>query len=326
MPEIKNMATLKDYPPHNYHGTGNEKAFATFFATHNGSSKDPYFIAAQEFVYRLLWDPEKRSKSHPVIVFVPDFITMEQRQYFAAAGAIVRELNVRPFTPEEGGEPARLVDMFTKLEMWRQTDFERIMYIDSDAIPYANLDAIFDFPEQHCVTDRLAPEDLSRAASICDYAFAAWPETVGGQLNAGVMLLKPNRAMYRRLVRESAHRDNRWAEDALEQAFLDYAFRDESPFPAIRLPQEWNGAVHMRTNDSLNFKILHTKVWSLTYGEFAWASGEFNSTWDNMKKFYESDEFVKEREKDKESALADAAKHAEQISSGNSSKDGKDSA
>lgn len=301
LPEFNNITKLHNYPPHNYRGAG-QKAYATFFATRNGTEKDPYFIAAQQFVYRMLWDPEKKSAKHPVIVFVPPFITTEQRQYFSAAGAIVRELNLREFEPNKGGLPERLQDMFTKLELWRQTDFSQIFYIDSDAIPYANLDDIFDFPVQTCIKERLSPEDSVFAASICNYNFAAWPETVGEQLNAGVMLLKPNRAMYRRLVRDSKVRTG-WKEDSLEQAFLDYEFADNTPFPAIRLPREWNGGVDMKNASGYNFRIVHTKVWSLTYGEFAWASGEFNKTWDDMRSFYASEEFERQRDEDRRLAF-----------------------
>jgi alpha-N-acetylglucosamine transferase len=35
--------------------------------------------------------------------------------------------------------------------MWTETDFERILFLDADALPLANIDDMFDqAPEQRC--------------------------------------------------------------------------------------------------------------------------------------------------------------------------------
>lgn len=298
---------LRNYPPHNYKGPG-QKVFATFFATRNGTLKDPYFLTAQQIVYRLLWD-EKIKTDKPVVVFVPPFVPQEQRDYFTAAGAIVREVEVREFTPHDAGYvPERLKDMFTKLEMWRQTDFERIMYLDSDAVPFRNLDPIFDLTkEQRCVKRRLPKEDRKYASSICDYVFAAWPESSGHhQLNAGVMVLKPNMPMYQRLVRESSKPDqHKWDDGIMEQAFLDFMFSYRTAFPSRNLSIEWNGGV---MDEKKHPRVVHGKLWSYTTApkEQQWVLKNYNKTWDNLVKFYESDEFLKMRTADLKLALGDA--------------------
>ena len=69
-------------------------AFATFFATRSPSIFDPYFMSTVQNVYRILWDPRSRSNQYPMIVFVAPFVTQEQRDIFAAGGAIVRELDL----------------------------------------------------------------------------------------------------------------------------------------------------------------------------------------------------------------------------------------
>lgn len=74
-----NREELRNYPPHNYKGPG-QPTFATFYASRNATDRDPYFVATQQVIYRLLWDPKTKSKNHPVTVFVPKFISEEQRE------------------------------------------------------------------------------------------------------------------------------------------------------------------------------------------------------------------------------------------------------
>lgn len=52
-------AKLRRHTPHNYKGPGHP-TFATYLSTRNGSMHDPYFLAAQQVAYRLLWDPRSR--------------------------------------------------------------------------------------------------------------------------------------------------------------------------------------------------------------------------------------------------------------------------
>lgn len=54
---VFNTPKLRQYMPHNWRGEG-QKTFATYLSTRNGSLHDPYFAAAQQLVYRMLWDPE----------------------------------------------------------------------------------------------------------------------------------------------------------------------------------------------------------------------------------------------------------------------------
>lgn len=49
-----NSKTLRRYKPHNYRGPGHE-TYATYLSTRNGTMQDPYFMAAQQLAYRVLW-------------------------------------------------------------------------------------------------------------------------------------------------------------------------------------------------------------------------------------------------------------------------------
>jgi hypothetical protein len=89
---------LRRFMPHNY-GAEEKYTFATYLSTRNGSMHDPYFAAAQQLVYRMLWDPEIKSK-YPFTVFVAPHIPDSQRDILAAAGAIIRELELVPWHAE----------------------------------------------------------------------------------------------------------------------------------------------------------------------------------------------------------------------------------
>ncbi|CAN8106535.1 unnamed protein product [Discula destructiva] len=298
------IATLTHYAAHNDRGSASgQAAFATYLSTRNNSIHDPYFLAAQQLVYRLLWDPKSRSTaSHPVVVFVAPFIPDEQRDILRAQGALVRELDLVPWDPPASGEGevfpfARWRDLFSKLNIWAQTDFSRIAFLDLDAFPVAPLDALLTdalAPRGKCKPALLPPEDMLHEAAICDYIWAGH----GGQegMNVGVIVLEPNTYMHARLLRESQDTskfDNKMA----EQAFLNYAFGDDGPFPPTAvLGREWNG-YYPQEDDEGRVRIVHEKLWILG-GATSWTKDIWRNGWDEILKLYESDEFVKMRKLD----------------------------
>lgn len=289
---------LKALPPHNYKGRDHD-TFATFFVTRGGTTKgpkqDPYFISALQIIYRLLWAPGRRSEKHPVVVFVTQYVPDEQRDYLAAAGAIVRELPIREFEPVDAGVPARLQDLFSKLEMWQQTDFHRIAYLDGDAFPMNNCDPLFDFaPDVQCKQDLLKAEE-SHLINVCDYALAAYHEN-GDELNAGVLVLKPDYGMYERLLREVKDKEG-WNTGFMEQAFLSHVFAPGTAFPASPLPHEWNGGKDVKESGG-ELNILHHKAWAEYFTSGSWVEIDYNNTWAEMLALYESPEFLALRMED----------------------------
>src|SRR5947207_15935673 len=86
----------------------------------------------------------------------------------------------------------RWVDQFTKLQLWKFTEYDRIVYMDSDLFPLINTEELFSIDlNQH-----------SRTNLSFNYSFAAVPNLVGkssdGSLNigigfnAGFFVLKPD--------------------------------------------------------------------------------------------------------------------------------------
>lgn len=290
-PPAVDLEELSKYQPHNYKGLGNP-AFATLFGTRNGSLADPNFVCTQELVFRILWADDKRSDRYPVVVFVLPFVSQLQRRYLTAAGAIVQEVELREFKNGEG--TGRYRDQFAKLNMWKHTEYSDIFYLDADALPWKNMDAIFETPVQRCNPNLLPPEDRRHREEICDYRFAAWVDDRDQQINAGVMLLRPNKYMFERLLRGYRRvRDN--VDWRIEQGFLNDTFADPGPFPRHRLGPGWNGG---QKEGETSHYVVHAKVWALTSGELKWLGDEFRQTWRDMVALYESPEFARLRQQD----------------------------
>lgn len=293
MPRI-NVNQLKTFKPHNDHGTG-QFAYATYLSTRNNSMHDPYFLSAQQLVYRLLWDPKSRSAFHPVVVFVAPFIPKEQRDLLLAQGAIVRELDLVPWDPpanEDGSifPFARWKDLFSKLNIWGQTDLSRVVFLDLDAFPVKNIDGIFAddvAPRQKCKPELLPAEDKTHEAEICDYVWAGHV-AFGSEMNVGVVVLEPNKYMHARLLRESQDTtkfDNKMA----EQAFLNYAFGPEGPFPPNAIGREWNGYYPKEEEKDL-LRVVHEKLW--IFGDNTeWTKDIFKNGWAELLELYESPKF-----------------------------------
>ena len=292
------LATLKALPPHNYRGAGHE-TFATYFASRESSMADPYFLASLQIVYRLLWDSRSKSSKHPVTVFVAPFVAERQRDYFAAAGAIVRELALGPILSDSAHKnniPGRFFDVFSKLEMWNQTDFSRIVFLDSDAFPLTNIDALFALaPEQTCKEELIRENEKHYASELCQYVFTGRPED-DLIINAGVMVLKPNEAMYDLLIQRT-HNSSDFDIAFPEQSLLSYVFRPDGPFPRTTLSEAWNG-FPSTPHEGGALYVLHAKIWAKAYGMRDWTTDLFNGTWFKMTDLYESDNFMTLRKND----------------------------
>ncbi|USP77733.1 glycosyltransferase family 8 protein [Curvularia clavata] len=297
---IPTLQRFTGHKPHNYVPGGTEKyAYATFLATRNPSIKDPYFLAIHSLIYRLLWSPQSRTQKHPFIVYVAEYVTAEQRALLSGAGALVRELSPLPWHPNVPGVQNRWKDLFAKLNMWKETEFRRILFLDADAFPLANMDEMFDIPKvSSCIPEKLHLDDFLADGPVCEpYVFAGIPQDPFNiehpNINVGSMVFTPSLRMHQRLLQNYVKTDKY---DCLmaEQAFLNWQFGPETAFPATRLERQWGG--FFPSEDEVNkLKVVHEKIW---VAEGGWLKEEWQRGWRDMIAFYEGPEFAQEREKD----------------------------
>ncbi|KAF2850330.1 glycosyltransferase family 8 protein [Plenodomus tracheiphilus IPT5] len=280
--------------PHNYNPNGARTyAYATFMATRNPSIHDPYFLAIHSLIYRVLWSPRSRTTKYPFIVFVAEYVTPEQRALLSGAGAIVRELAPVEWTPNVPGVEKRWKDLFAKLNMWREIEFERILFLDADAFPLANIDGMFDVaPVQPCIEEKLQQDDVvADGTAVCEpYVFAGvaqdpWSGS-STDVNVGAMVFTPSLRMHERLLQNYVKTDKY---DCLmaEQAFLNWQFSRDGAFPATTLERKWGG-VFPKEEEEGSLHVVHEKIWVVEDG---WLRREWVDTWVEMVKYYESSEF-----------------------------------
>ena len=106
--------------------------------------------------------------------------------------------------------------VYTKLRLWQRTEYQKLVYIDADAVVLSNLDELLDRPR-----------------------FAAAPcTTAPDQFNSGVMVLEPSRATFDDMM---ARRAELHSYDGSDQGFLNSYFSEwfEGP-PEHRLPLIYN--------------------------------------------------------------------------------------
>ncbi|KAG5972066.1 hypothetical protein E4U55_000943 [Claviceps digitariae] len=310
----RDFAALSRYPAQNINGSATRRfAFATLYCSRDADARGPYFESTQSIVWRLLWS-EYRSK-YPVIVFVCPFIPEPNRRVLRGQGAVVREIELLDdVIPDEAISTKRWIDVLSKLNLWREVEWERIAFLDSDAFPVRNVDDVFEVvPRQECKREALDAEDEAvvrdrrRGDDMCEYVYAGVAQFSIDNINAGMLVLKPNLDMHAKLLRAARKTEDYDMAD-MEQGVLKSknAFAADGPFPVHRLPPIWNALpeyyVKYRADKAEAvegpIRVLHVKMWNRLWG--SWNNlTHLNDMWDldwmKMCRFYDSDDFVRAR-------------------------------
>ncbi|MEO1112676.1 MAG: glycosyltransferase [Pseudomonadota bacterium] len=155
-----------------------------------------------------------------------------------------------PFT--KGGKPVfhTPLDNFVKLRLWQLTDYERVVFIDADALVLKNCDRLFDYPE-FCAAPNVyeSLEDFHR-------------------LNSGVFTARPNLATYDRMMEMLDTPDAFWRRT--DQTFLQAFFPDWHGLPVFynMLQYVWFNLPDLWSWEQIH--ILHyqyEKPWQAGHGK-----------------------------------------------------------
>jgi alpha-N-acetylglucosamine transferase len=134
-----------------------------------------------------------------------------------------------PFT--KGTKPAfhTPLDNFAKLRLWELEEYERVVFIDADAIVIRNIDRLFLYPEFSA-----APNVYE---SLADFH----------RLNSGVFVAKPSLATFEAMLATLDAPDAFWRRT--DQTFLEHFFPDWHGLPVffnmlqyvwLNLPELWD--------------------------------------------------------------------------------------
>lgn len=308
----RDLKLLAQKWPHYYNPAlpiGTRYAYATFMNTHNPSIHDPYFMAVQSLIYRVLWRPISKTHSFPFIAFVASHVTQEQRQLLAGAGAIVRELQPLDWNPtakkSADGKDKPIVgrwkDTFSKLHMWSQTDFDRILFLDADAFPLVNIDEMFTLvPPKPCDASKQEPDDYfpdgSASCNGQEFIFSGVPQDqkahVLPDINVGAMVFTPSQTMSKRLL-QNYRKYQMYNTKMADQAFLAWQFKPDGAFPVSAIDREWGG-FFPQNEDKEKLKVVHEKLWASR----GWLAEEWMEGWKEMLAWYDGGGFEWERDRD----------------------------
>ncbi len=141
-----------------------------------------------------------------------------------------REIHAKaPFT--KGGKPAfhTPLDNFIKLRLWELEQYDRVIFIDADALVVRNIDKLFGYPEFSA-----APNVYE---SLADFH----------RLNSGVFVARPSKATFENMLVELDANGAFWTRT--DQTFLQHFFPDWHGLPVFynllqyvwfNLPELWD--------------------------------------------------------------------------------------
>jgi alpha-N-acetylglucosamine transferase len=238
-------------------------AYATFLSTrvHNDTEHDPYFTATRVLAYQLLHRPSTRTKlGLPFLVIVPPHVSKRKQRILAEEGAtIIPVALLNPTHWTASPSQPRWVDQFTKLRLFELTQYDRILYMDTDMLLTRPLDAIFDEPEvakpywtkndSQAIQQReaLMPQQYV-LAGVTDNEGPGNTHSAtvkpGSRLNGGFFVLQPSRTLFE-YYESLLETEGRFDSSFMEMALLNYAHRHDGPMPCLWC-QEGGAAIGLR--------------------------------------------------------------------------------
>ncbi|KAF7590405.1 hypothetical protein BBP40_002907 [Aspergillus hancockii] len=259
-------------------------AFATIITGEGDTEtdvKDVYFTATRLLTYQLLYSPQTKSRrGHiPFLVLVTKDVPQEQRDVLAKEGATVIPAET---IEREWLHPkwSRWIDVLAKLNLWKLTDYRKIVFMDADTIVLDALDDIFEDPStaiQQSLPSREGiesslPQPLPEAYLLSGlhdrWVEQALPPVPGKEfyvannyINAGFFVLSPSELLFDYYV-SLLDTPDRFDASYPEQNLLNLAHRVDGRMPWKELGSGWNHKpIAVNKDDLKNFKSLHQKWW-----------------------------------------------------------------
>ena len=270
----------------------NKIAFATLLSIHPDKAKnekdindDNYFVATRLLCYQLLHDPQTRNRlGAPCIVMTTPAVSQAKIDRLKQDGATIFPIT-EPLVVEKypSVNQLRFQDVWSKLLIWKWTQFERVLFVDNDMVLSKPLDDLFSEPQivvrqtKHNASAIFADEGPLPS----EYLWAPIPEVEGGHdfplkkgqfrdnyPNAGFFVLKPSLEMFDYMQSVLAV-PGKFDPIYPEQNFMNYVFRTEGNMPWSMLDPKWS--VHRAVyNDVVKGAVsVHEKFW--------WRGGEKGS-------------------------------------------------
>lgn len=266
--------------------TGNEHAYMGFLAAPYdlndtaSDDEDHYYTQTRMLLYQLRHDPATRSpNNYPFVVLVTDDVSPSKRERLQREGAIVKR--IEKLKPLQHVTRKAWQDQITKLRLFEQIEYKKILYLDSDHFLTRPMDGIFeDEAAQVQQNKNLPAADATKsdeAPQPATYGFASnagsggydhsIPPRKGNNVNGGFILLEPSLELFNYyLSLTTPETEGRYNGRYNEQGVWQYAHRRNGNMPWMQVHWKWN--INWATyKDYTNgdFASLHTKYWGLDH-------------------------------------------------------------
>ncbi|MCJ1462729.1 hypothetical protein MMC07_001332 [Pseudocyphellaria aurata] len=244
--------------------------------------QDTYFTAARVLIYQLLHAPQTHTNtSLDVVVLATTDVRASKLARLASDGA--RVLVVDPVTSPwiKSNEP-RWADVLTKLRVWTLTEYEKVLFLDSDMLLVDRMDGIFADATTEPQRPIFTRADSSEPALPATYMLAAqtiqnqrvhpYPPDGGDYFSSGFFLCQPSRALYEYYLSLTADdeaspgssptkKKKKFDPFLPEQNLLNYAHRRDGPMPWRDVHYTWTTTWPSWREVARGAKSLHEKWW-----------------------------------------------------------------
>ena len=255
------------------HSSIGNVAYATFYAPRGQDLDEPdeYFNATRLLAYKLLYDPETRTKINaPLVVMVTPYVAQWKRQILENDGCRVVEVQAvegdYAITPAE----ERWIDTFSKLRIWQFVEYDRILFMDTDMLVQRCMDEIWnELASVPVHSDERIPDPydeepadgtylLASIGDACCYGHSL-PRPLVNNFNSGFFMLKPSQSMFNKFL-SVLNKPEKFSNDWVEQGLLNYVYRLDGRTPWQRL-EGWS-VKWPSYNDYLGgVATLHDRFW-----------------------------------------------------------------
>jgi len=184
---------------------------------------------------------------YPLLVLVTEDVPSPLIRALEGIGCLVYPTDTVVLPPELSLETARWGPAFTKLVAWKRTEYEKLMFMDSDLLVLQNVDHLF------TAVDDMLLATVDADASSCKYN-AERLELI----NSGLLVLRPSTTTYVQLI-TTLHNKTLLAQGSInDQDVIVHTMPWEGlPYPIYGAQVTHCECSDERLWDRANIKIIH---------------------------------------------------------------------
>ena len=232
--------------------------------------EDEYFVATRVLAYQLLYAPHTATDSHiPLVVLVTPDVAESKIERLRKDGATVKVIEKIKQDWMKPGLP-RWRDMLSKLRLFELTQYDKVLFLDSDMFIAKRMDGIFTDETTKPLRSKPELEKKDEAPVPSSYIFAAqtyvegrrhkYPIPPGDYFSGGVFLAQPSIELFNYYL-SIAQIEDRFNANAMEQGLLNYAHRKGGPMPWAEVNYIYTTTWPSMREYKAGAHSLHEKWW-----------------------------------------------------------------